>query len=154
MIAEPKQLADAFVEAWNDHDPDALADLFTADADFVNVVGLWWRDRAGIRGAHAYGFERIFGQSRMTLRRRRVRRLGEVAVVVAQWSLTGQLSPAGEPAGERRGVLTLVGRRGQDGWRTVSAHNTDTVPGVETHVARDGGLDPTDYREPREGGSR
>ena len=24
MIAEPEQLADAFVEAWNDHDPDAL----------------------------------------------------------------------------------------------------------------------------------
>jgi len=28
-------------EAWNHHDMKAWADLFTEDADFVNVAG-WW----------------------------------------------------------------------------------------------------------------
>jgi hypothetical protein len=33
----------------------------------VNVVGLWWRTRREIRKAHAYGFERIFARSTLTL---------------------------------------------------------------------------------------
>ena len=36
--------------------PDSSRNLFTEDADFVNVVGLWWRTRAQIRDNHAYGF--------------------------------------------------------------------------------------------------
>ncbi|MGK9232137.1 SgcJ/EcaC family oxidoreductase [Inquilinus limosus] len=43
----------AFIAAWNRHDMAALAALFAEDADFVNVVGLWWRSRAEIEAAHA-----------------------------------------------------------------------------------------------------
>lgn len=45
-LHQPEQVARAFVEAWEDRDPDAIAALFVADADFVNVTGLWWHDRA------------------------------------------------------------------------------------------------------------
>lgn len=38
----------------------ALAALFTEDADFVNVVGLWWTTREQIRDNHAYGFRHMF----------------------------------------------------------------------------------------------
>ena len=59
-------------------DPDALASLFDSDAEFVNVTGLWWHDRASIRKAHAYGLERIFSASTLTVdrapRQARVRR--------------------------------------------------------------------------------
>ena len=39
----------AFFDAWNAQDLDWLADLFVEDADFVNVVGIWWTTRRQIR---------------------------------------------------------------------------------------------------------
>ena len=56
----PEEIPALFAQAWNDRDPDALASLFDEDAEFVNVTGVCWHDRASIRKAHAYGLERIF----------------------------------------------------------------------------------------------
>lgn len=138
-LPEPGLVARAFAEAWADRDARAIADLFVDDADFVNVVGLWWRSRDRIERAHAYGFERIFGASTMTLRGVRTRRLGDdVAVVHADWRITGQSAPAGQEVGERAGIFVFVLRRDADGWRAVAAQNTDRVPGADT-LATDGG---------------
>lgn len=63
LPGRPEQIPSLFAEAWNARNPDALAALFDEDAEFVNVTGLWWRDRASIRRAHAYGLERIFNQA-------------------------------------------------------------------------------------------
>ena len=35
-------------EAWNRHDAKAYSDLFTQDADLINVVGWWWKGRPQI----------------------------------------------------------------------------------------------------------
>ena len=40
-------------DAWNAHDMDALAALFTQDADFVNVGAKRWIGRSEIRRQHA-----------------------------------------------------------------------------------------------------
>lgn len=136
----PQEVAHGFAEAWNRGDADALAALFAADADFVNVVGLWWTRREQIRRNHAYGFTHIFPGSTMSVDRLRVRPLGEdVAVVHVRWSVEGQVDPGGDPAGERHGVLLLVTARQDDGtWLSVAAQNTDLVPGAQTHVVEEG----------------
>lgn len=141
----------AFADAWNRRDPDALAALFEEDAEFVNVTGLWWHSRDAIRKAHAYGLERIFPDSTLSVVRTREKGLSDdVAVVHALVKLTGQTA-VGEvrQPGERRTLFSFVLRRGADGWRCASAHNTDVVPGAETHV-RDAGdvLRAADYRLP------
>jgi len=41
------RVVNAFADAWNQHDMEAFAQLFAADAEFVNVVGLWWKGRGG-----------------------------------------------------------------------------------------------------------
>ncbi|WP_420454857.1 YybH family protein [Rubrivirga sp.] len=139
----------AFAAAWQARDPDALADLFEPDAEFVNVVGLWWHGRAAIRKAHAYGLAVLFRDSALTVVRTRERALSEtVTVVHALFRLTGQ-SPVGgvDRPGDRRTVFSFVMRRGADGWRCASAHNTDVVAGAETHVrATDGTLRAADGR--------
>lgn len=143
----PEKVAVAFIEAWNRHDADALAELFVPDADFVNVVGLWWRDREKIRIAHDYGFQRIFSNSHMTLRRVAVRHLGaDVAVVHGAWTLRGQNSHGEREAGERRGVISFTVQRQSDGeWLAVSAQNTDRINGAETHIATEGSLGAAHY---------
>ncbi len=143
----PESVAAGFAAAWNSADADALTDCFTEDADFVNVVGFWWHGHRQIRHNHAIGFRDIFPDTELTLERTRVRMLGEGhAVVQARWAMSGQLSPDRQPAGTRRGVFTFVCSRQDDGrWLAVTGHNTDTVPGTQTHVADPDGLRPVRY---------
>ena len=147
-LERPEDVAAGFARAWNRGDAEGIADLFVPDAGFVNVVGLWWRDRESIHRAHDYGLRVIFPGSTLRVSGVRVRGLGEDAAVVhCRWSITGQTDLEGATAGRRSGVFTFVVRREADGWRAVAAHNTDRVDGAETHVAGDGGITPTDYRE-------
>lgn len=148
-LDRPESIPAVFVEAWNRRDPDTLAALFEADADFVNVVGIWWHDREAIRQAHADGLTRIFQHSTLRLARVKVRPLSEaIAVVHARMSLTGQTAADGVAVpGVRRNLFSFVVHRTAQGWRCVSAHNTDIVPGMETNlVDATGQLRPADYR--------
>ncbi len=145
----PERLPGIWALAWNRRDADALAALFDQDAEFVNVTGLWWHDREAIRRAHRYGLDVIFSESELTVRRVSVKWIREdVAVVHAQMRLTGQ-TPLGavEQPGPRTTIFSFVVHRTDAGWRCASAHNTEVVPGKETHIVDDAGtLASVDYR--------
>lgn len=148
-VDAPERIPSLFAEAWNARDPDSLALLFEEDAEFVNVVGLWWHDRETIRKVHAYGLTRIFNQSTLRVGTVRVKRLSDdVAVVQARMHLEGQ-TPVGDAVRPqpRTNIFTFVARRTPDGWRCAAAHNTDVVPGAETNVMdEEGRLRSADYR--------
>jgi uncharacterized protein (TIGR02246 family) len=145
----PESIPIVFVEAWNNRDPDTLASLFDEDAEFVNVVGLWWHTRDAIRRAHAYGLTTIFNQSTARLGVVRVKRLSDdIAVVHARMSLTGQ-TPIGDVQSPRprSNVFSFVVHRSAEGWSCASAHNTDVVPNAETNIIdAQGNFRSIDYR--------
>ena len=137
----PEDIPRLFVEAWNRRDADALASLFDPDAEFVNVTGLWWHDRASIRKAHAYGLERIFNESTLAVDDLRVKRLSDdVALVHATMTLTGQSAVASiaHPRA-RTTIFSFIVHRVAEHWMCASAHNTDIVPNMETNVVGDDG---------------
>lgn len=137
----------AFVRAWMARDAGALAALFSEDADFVNVVGIWWEDRASIEKAHGYALGSFFAESRLVPGRVKLRMLGEeLALVHCRFTLTGQQAPDGTVAGRRATILLFVMRRCDTGWTCIAAQNTDIVPGAETHIAGPDGLRTGDYR--------
>jgi len=145
----PEELPSLFVDAWNRRDPDALASLFEEDADFVNATGLWWHDRASIRKAHAYGFERMFKHSALAIDESRMKQVApDVAIVLARMTLSGQ-TPVGDikSPGPRTTVFSFVVRRVGGHWLCASAQNTDVVPRMETNVVTDeGGLRAANYQ--------
>ncbi len=144
----PEEIPTYFASAWNARDAKALAFLFAEDADFVNVVGLWWNNRKDIERAHAYGLSRIFSESTLTAGRIKIRQVGDKAAIVhARWRLTGQTDNTGKQLDERRTVMLFVAHSTADGWQVLAAQNTDIVPGKETFAAKDGKLDPVDYRD-------
>ena len=151
-LENPDDVPAAFAEAWNRRDAASIAALFDEDAEFVNVVGLWWHDRTAIERAHAYGLAHLFDRSTLTVTTTRVKRLRpDIAVVHARMRLTDQ-SPGGgvERPGARTTVFSFVVHRTEGTWRCASAHNTDVVPGAETHVRDEAGeLRPADYRPQR-----
>ena len=127
-------------------DAKALAALFVEDADFVNVVGIWWEDRPAIERAHGYALDSFFSQTRLSPGRIKTRMLGEDAAVVhCRFHLSGQTAPDGSNANPRSTIILFVLRQVGDRWQAVTAQNTDIVPGAETQL-NSGGLKPADYR--------
>lgn len=141
FATRPDEIPVLFAQAWNLRDADALASLFDPDADFVNVTGIWWHDRDAIRKAHAYGLERIFNESTLSIDEARVRRLSDdIAVVHARMTLSGQ-TPLGaiKAPGTRTTVFSFVVRSHGGRWYCAVAQNTDVVPHMETNIVGDDG---------------
>src|SRR3984957_20718273 len=118
-------------EAWNHHDMKAWANLFTEDADFVNVAGWWWKGRTEIEQKHAGAHEFIFRDSTLTIHEVHTRFLApEIAVVHVLWSLAGHKNPDGTPGQPRKGILTQVLQKQNGKWLIAAAQNTDSRPEV------------------------
>lgn len=147
---EPGDIPALFVEAWMNRDAKMLASLFAEDAEFVNVVGLWWHNRKDIEKAHAYGFEKIFPDSDLVLRKTTVRHLStDIAVVHARMRLKNQ-TPNGEikTPSLRQNIFSFVVQKQEGSWICVSAHNTDIVPGAETNIIdEEGNFRSVNYRK-------
>jgi uncharacterized protein (TIGR02246 family) len=124
-------LVQSFADCWNRHDMEALSELFAEDAEFVNVVGKWWRGRKEIKRAHQATHATIFKNSHLVITRVAVRFLRpDVATARSAWELTGHTGPAGEPLPKRTGLLLAVLVRRGDSWSIVDAQNTDIIEGL------------------------
>ncbi|SFA87822.1 conserved hypothetical protein [Poseidonocella pacifica] len=146
-MEQPEEIVPRFTAAWMERDAAQLASLFAADAEFVNVVGLWWHDREAIEKAHHYGLSTFFAESTLTPGAIRIRRVGSSAAIVqCRFTLTGQIAPDGSIGGARQTILTFVLERQGAIWHCVAAQNTDVVPGAETQLAHRDALRPADYR--------
>src|SRR5213596_2396302 len=98
-------LVDEIRGAWNSHDMCRFAACFSADADFVNVTGAWWRGRDEIEEKHAAGHADMFKNSTMQLELAAFKEVGRgVGVMHVRWRLDGH----GE-SGPRRATETRWG---------------------------------------------
>ena len=146
-VATPEDFPTAFAEAWHSRDGHHIGALFAEDANFVNVTGLWWRNRAAISKAHDYALKSFFNDTTLKPGVTTTRMLGaDHAVVHCRFTLSGQKTPNGETARPRQTILTFVLHKTQNGWQAVAAQNTDVVPGKETHVNTES-LTAVDYRD-------
>ena len=146
-LTEPIQLVYQYIRAWDAKDAGAIGRLFVEDADFINVVGLWWTGRRSIVKAQQFGFQNAFANATISLTKVTQRFLGDdAAVVTAQWQISGQVDPDGAPVDPRRGVIsaTLV-KLADETWLGVSCQNTDIAMAADTFVSRDGTLTATSY---------
>lgn len=148
--SNPQDIPRLFIYHWNRRDAAGIASLFTEDAEFINVVGLWWHTKEAIEKAHAYGLAVIFPNSDLKLIRTKSKQLKEdIVIVYAKMELTRQSANEGiRNPGTRRTIFTFVTRQFDGSWTCVSAHNTDIVPGSETNVVSDTGeIRATSYRK-------
>jgi len=106
----------------------AFAALFALNAEFVNVVGLWWKGRAEIQKAHEFAHSTFFSQSRLTIDESDIRTVGEDIVIAwCRWTLVGRTSEDGKVLPARRGVLVNVLARANAGWIIIDSQNTDII---------------------------
>lgn len=129
--AQVHAVVSAFSETWNRHDMAAFGGLFAADAEFVNVVGLWWKGKAAIQGAHEFTHASMFKNSQLTILETEVRfPVPEIAIARSKWLLEGHVSPDGGALAARNGILVNVLAQREGAWRIVDSQNTDIVEGA------------------------
>jgi uncharacterized protein (TIGR02246 family) len=129
-FAHPRELVDAFASALNAKNADELGQLFTEDAEFVNILGMRMHRRAGIVDGHAWAFAG-------PLRGRDVRfdQVDELMVTDDVAVLHGHCVRERQPDAPVEGlpdgtsVLVFVTCRGAQGWQIVAATNvTEAAP--------------------------
>jgi len=112
-------------QSWNHHDMQMLADLFTVDADFVNVGGRHWKGRDQIRDQHQARLNQ-FKNSVWTTKFVSVQFLKpDIAIAHINWVLEGDTDPDGTARPSRGGVFTWVLLKSGDSWQIRVAQNTN-----------------------------
>jgi hypothetical protein len=57
---EINKVIDELVASWNSHDFSSMERNSTPDMNWINIVGVWWKDRATAVGAHTGTFNAMF----------------------------------------------------------------------------------------------
>jgi uncharacterized protein (TIGR02246 family) len=128
--AEIRAVQQQQATAWNAHDIDAYAALFTEDAHVVNVLGWHWKSRAELKAKLGPGFASIFARSRLAIGDVDVAFFApDIAVAHVRWTMTGAASPTGAAADiPQQGIQTLVMTKRDGAWRIAEFQNTNAVP--------------------------
>jgi ketosteroid isomerase-like protein len=111
----PEQVLKAVVEGINTGDFELLTALYEAEAAFATEPGRLAPGLGGIRDALG-GFVALNGK--LDLEVRRVLEVGDLALVVGEWSFSGT-GPDGEPVKLAAKNADVLRRQGDGTWRFV-----------------------------------
>jgi uncharacterized protein (TIGR02246 family) len=113
-------------EAMNHKDWKAYGALFAEDADWINVVGMFWHGKKNLVEAHEAYASSVFRNGGFTYSDMLIRGVAPgVAVVVVTEHTVEQVAPDGVtklPPSQDRLSFVVVKRNGQ--WRITLGHNT------------------------------
>lgn len=103
-------IVNAWRDAWNASDMDALMALFADDSHWVNVVGMHWQGKPAVEHAHRAYFDLMFRgvEQRLEAVESVVTLPGGVLVVVARWWMASFREPDGATKPEHRNRMTIV----------------------------------------------
>ena len=113
------------VERFNTNHEPPLESEFTADADFVNVYGMWRKGASEIEARQKERMQTVLKDAKITLLDLQIRFIRpDVAIVHQTHEMSGMLSPDGAvmPPHQERGVRVFVKQQGK--WLTTAFHNT------------------------------
>jgi uncharacterized protein (TIGR02246 family) len=126
-----RALPRAFCAAWAKHDGHELAGIMAENVDFVTVRGVWLQGRGNFEKYHSRILSGRFRDSTNTPLEIRVRFLRpDEAVVHWSWVIEGEKGADGSPQPKRFGIMTMLARQTDKGWRVIVAQNTNGGPSV------------------------
>jgi len=115
-VQNPRQLNQAWEKAYNGGDLDALVELYEPEATVIPEPGSPVTGQAAIREALA---PLLALKGQIQLRTTAVIESGDLAVVYAEWSLTGGTDPGGSPVNLDGRSTELMRRQSDGSWRDV-----------------------------------
>ena len=115
-----------WADAWNAHDPAALAELVDANVDFVTVAGRWLQGEQEFLDWHGEIHRRHMRDSCWSNKQYRLRRLdNHLYLVHLEWITVDDRSFEGAFRSPRHGIFTWLMARLDGFWRILAGHNTE-----------------------------
>jgi uncharacterized protein (TIGR02246 family) len=128
-------ICQAWADAWNQHDVDALARLVCPDVEFVNVAGVWLRGIDEFKQHHAEIHRFQMKESTWTNIGHQSHQLNDdLFLMHLEWAIAGDRDPDGTPRRPRLGIFTWLIVAGTSDWRIAAAHNTNLREGCSHRV--------------------
>jgi uncharacterized protein (TIGR02246 family) len=127
-----RDLEHRFNAAWNAHDPEAIAESLTDDAQFITVNGAWTTSREGFRDLmrRLHGPNGPFRASTRRSPEMQVRFLSpDIAILHTRFWIKGEAMHDALSQDDRESVGTRVVQKIDGRWRIVATQNTDVRPG-------------------------
>jgi uncharacterized protein (TIGR02246 family) len=127
LQAAAEVLAEQFRLDWNSHDMNAMGQLLTADADFVNVIGMHMKGRPAIVARHKEVHQTQFKNSVWVTHSVEAQLLAPgFGLVHVNWGISGDLNADGSARKPRDGVFSWLLVKQADGtWLIRSVQNTN-----------------------------
>jgi uncharacterized protein (TIGR02246 family) len=135
--------------SWNRHDMAALAELFTDDAHWINIVGMHWPGKSAVVTGHEAFHRTFFRATDIELADVEIRPIaGDVAAAVVLLKVDPFTPPDGvhRPNSENRLSMILTKRDGR--WWIAHGHNTVIDPAAQPFDPIKGGW-PRDEQKSR-----
>jgi uncharacterized protein (TIGR02246 family) len=123
-----------FEEAWNKHDMDAMASLFTNDAEWVAAVGWWWRGlpevKRGFVAIHATMFKNTpFHADSVSIRFP----TPDTAIAIVTGNTGSFVAPDGTRVAGKKDRLSIFMVKHKGHWLIASGQNTAIVPEAQQY---------------------
>jgi uncharacterized protein (TIGR02246 family) len=123
-----KAVIDAYMDAFNKHDPHAVAALFTEDGDFTNGRQVTAHTRKVIDEHLVPVYGSVLKNSHRTYTLRSIRFVTpDVAVAATDYELSGTTNPKGDELPPRKGMLQWVVAKNNGKW-LIEVLNESELP--------------------------
>jgi uncharacterized protein (TIGR02246 family) len=120
---------DAMVNSWNNHDHSDMKNYTTVDCDWVNIVGMWWKNRKEVEFSTQFYHDRMFKKTPMKKKDVAVRFISPTVALVHFTSHIGSFAtPDGHimPEGDDLALLVYVKHNGK--WLMTAGENVVVDP--------------------------
>ena len=125
---EIKKIVDGFAAAWNAHDMVKFSELFTPDADWVNIRGARWKGVEEIKNNHVAIHKMFYSKSRIEFVDLSIRMITpDVAVVHVKEIVTGSDVPKAAGIAPESQMSLIMAKRGGK-WLIANGQNTNIAP--------------------------
>jgi len=123
-----RDIEDRFNAAWNRHEPDAIAESLSDDAQFITVNGAWTTNCRGFRDlmARLHGPSGPFRNSTRRSPEMKITFLSpDIAILHTRFWIKDEIMHDALSQEDRESVGTRVLRKISGRWRIVATQNTD-----------------------------
>lgn len=105
----------AMAKSWNKHDHSDMKNYTTADCDWVNIVGMWWKGRKQVEYSTQFYHENMFKTTPLSVKNIDIRFISnDVALVHSKTHVGKFTTPDGHmmPEGDDLALLVYVKQNG------------------------------------------
>jgi len=121
-----RHVVERYSAAFNRHDAQAVAALYAPNADLTTMYGASQHGRPAIESLYAKLFSGILKEARRDATVKSVRMLSpRLAVMDANWEMSGITSPNGTPSPVHKGMFTWVMAKRSGEWYILVFHEFD-----------------------------